>query len=1527
MVSAIGLTELELAGSIENLVLESDIPWTDHYFIAIYVAVVSLIGLLLHFSLSKPKNLTVLSETEGHVQKHGGKVIYACKIARLAGSVTLSCLAVFSLLSNRNNTVPGFNDVDGRQQLALTIIFIYASILSFISLTSVSWSQVLIRHVNGVLCTQMAIYCYRDVYPLATYTLHPLDQGEGPILWAKMSVLFVTSICIPLFVPRVYVPFDPEHPMTPNSEQVASLWSSYFFMFLDDVIYTAYKSRGKHLDYEKLPPLVDYCHAHNLRKRSFPEMDVFSGAKDRHIVWGMIKVYRFELSRALFYVLLLFPSEYLGAVGVNRLLSYMENPEDAFIRPWVWIILLFAGPALTVVTHESYVYYVSMITIENEAIITQLVFEHALRIRVKAEVSQNKAVSAPSTPSPGASGSSTPTANDAASVASSSTKKSEASPAKAVGTGNLIGKLNNLVTTDLANLSSSREILRVLVYVPIGVTTGVIFLYLILDWAAFVGLGVMILLFPIPGLVSKAIQKVRRAQLLKTDARVQRVTETMNVLRMVKMFGWESKLHEKIDETREEELEWVRKGRFLEIVNGSVNYILPAANMLAAYTVYTVVMGQRLTPAIVFSSSTIFSHMSRLIRRSLMLITSIITGKVSLDRINDFLHDTELLDAYTNPGSVDDVRTNEKDIGFRNATFAWSADETETASQFKLHIDSLLFRTGCINLIAGPTGSGKTSILLALLGEMHFIKTDSNSWFNLPRKGGIAYVAQEGWVLNETIKKNVLFGLPFDEERYKKVLHQCALEPDIALLEAGDETEVGERGLTLSGGQRARLTLARAIYSTAQIILLDDILAALDVHTSTHIVRKCLAGDLVENRTILLVTHNVAIAAPVAGYCIDIKAGRVWSQGTVSDVLASDSTLIKKVEQEEEILEKAEVEELDLPAKSPSAKASGKLIVAEEINTGHVSWKALKPYILGLIGAHPILIPLGYCSSVILSDIFLTLQTWYLGHWSMQYQDTPTEDVSVVYHLSIYAGIMALSLGWHWVDFWIYMSASIRASRVVHNQLVSAILGTTTRWLDITPVSRIIARCTQDITALDGMLPRLFINVCALTSVMMVEICAIVIVNPEFIFVITIVSAVGYFWGQVYMAAQLAIKREMSNAKSPILAHFGAAMAGLVSLRAYGAQNAFIEEAFVRTNKYIRAGRPFQNLICWISLRLDCLGGLFTALLATYMLYFRPRTAGTTGFSLAQASIFALQILWWVSSVNRFELAANSLERIQHFVEAEQEEKPTKAGEPPAYWPSSGSLRVENLGARYSPDGPKVLQNFSFEIKSGQRIGVVGRTGSGKSSLTLSLLRCIYTEGEVYLDGLPTHKMNLQSLRTKITIIPQMPELLAGSLRYNLDPFELYDDLTLNNSLRAAGLFSLQAESGEERITLDSKISAGGANLSIGERQILALARALVRGSKLLILDEATSAIDYKTDAIIQKSLRTELRDDVTVITIAHRLQTIMDADKILVLDAGRLIEFGTPKELLAIKNGKLRSLVDESVDKKVLHAMAEAKK
>ncbi|KAF7976801.1 hypothetical protein HWV62_5658 [Athelia sp. TMB] len=666
------------------------------------------------------------------------------------------------------------------------------------------------------------------------------------------------------------------------------------------------------------------------------------------------------------------------------------------------------------------------------------------------------------------------------------------------------------------------------------------------------------------------------------------------------------------------------------------------------------------------------------------------------------------------------------------------------------------------------------------------------------------------------------------------------------------------------------------------------------------------------------------MVGPIAQFVLSLGTdGRIVSQGTNSDELVYDNILAQEEEPEIEILAKAEtVIDPTIEKKKPD----GTLIVAEKVVEGRITWGTLIKFSLGIGGNHPFIFWAVYLGLKLIGAFADNFGTWWLGVWASQYETHHSSEVSVLYYMAMYiAGL-----------------------------LLEAVLGTSrndsTASLFCHPDDEHTMTSSQD-----GWIRHLKAGFLTLSN--LVKLALVVIISPIFIFPSVLVICLGLWCGNVYTKAGLSVKRAMNNSRSPIMAHFGAAVSGLVSIRAYGAESKSKIESMTRIDKYTRTARTFHNLACWIGLRIDFLSAALTAALATYFVYGNSASssASNAGFSLALAATFTRRILRWVQRLNDFEINSSSLERIQEFINIEQEEAPTQGGVPPAYWPAKGDLRVEGLSARYSKkfkltwesqDGPQVLHDISFHVKSGERIGigigfnsfssrtgltpvVVGRTGSGKSSLTLALLRLIITEGSVYYDGLPTHTLNLDALRSNITVIPQSPELLSGTLRQNLDPFDQCDDVTLNDALRAAGLFSLQDDMAEGRITLESQISGGGGNLSVGQRQILALARAMVRGSKLLILDEAenndmkaTSAIDYRTDSVIQTSLRKELGSDVTVITVAHRLQTIMDADRIMVLDAGRIAEFDSPAELLRNENGRLWELVNESKDKDVLLAM-----
>ncbi|KAJ4466287.1 P-loop containing nucleoside triphosphate hydrolase protein [Lentinula aciculospora] len=1404
----------------------------------------------------------------------------------------------------------------------------------------IRWRRNILRiHVNTILFVALLVYLIRDVYPLSTYTREPLDvsHGHATLLWAKVALLFLTAVVIPLTTPRMWTHSDSAttKSATPNPEQLACPLSLLLFSFLSPVVWKAY--RVSHLSVNNLPPLADNDHAGWLKRRWFPSLEKYSSAFGRSLIWTIAWIFRwvwFEMGVAM----IILAVGHLGSpVAVNGLLSYLETNSSSSsptyppneVRPFVWILLLFFSPLLVTFSMEWYLRIALQLNVQLDALITQLVFEHALRIRVKPDPSTN-----------------VPSSKTVNSNVSKGDKSRASKPkGRKSGVKSQASLINNLVTTDLSNIAELRNWVMILFQRPVEFVLSVLFLERILGWVSTsVGIGLMVLLAPIPAKIINAGRKLFLERMRKTDVRVEVFGDVMAVLRMVKLFGWETKMSRRIADARNEELRVLKKRRLFLMGSDLVNYIVPLLSVTGCFATYTVFLHQTLTPSRVFSSLVVFERLQQIVKFMFVNLNRYYTGSVSVGRIEEFLGGTELIDAFeereSTSLSLSETFMQAEIIGFSNATFSWTKEEVNSFSgevslpsrQFFLRIaDKVLFHQKCINLIVGPTGSGKTAMLLALLSEMHFIPTSTatsgpsgDSWYNLPRERGVAYAAQESWVLNETIRENILFHSPYEEDRYNKILYQCALEHDLSLFHAGDLTEVGEKGLTLSGGQKLRLTLARAVYSNAKVVLLDDVLAALDVHTSKWIVEKCFLGELMKDRTVILVTHNTALTLPIASFVVTMKDGQVFKQEVMhhafTTTISPPPATADLVEVGVDIKASGDGSKLGGPddqvegPQDPDSK--GKLIVDEEVQVGHVGWSAIMLYATGIGGKFPIIFFTTWLGSIVLSQLAVVCQTYYLGFWASQYEGMDPGEVNVALYVIrfLHPGIVILTVIINCCTTLNYVWGTTRASEYIHTRLVASILGSTMRWLDKTPVSRIITRSTQDINAVDVSITssfRDFVDVCIR---LLSRLGAVVLFSPIFLLPGFLLLVIGICIGSVYFKAQMSVKREMSIAKAPMLGHFGATISGLTSIRAYGAQEISILEMQTRTDRHSRIARIFNNLQRWMAVRINMLSAVFTSSLAWYLVYVLHQSASVTGFSLNMAELTIT-----VSGVFL------SLERIENYLTIEQEATPDVVGNPPAYWPASGDLRVEKLSARYSPDGPEVLHELSFHVRSGERIGVVGRTGSGKSSLTLSLLRCIYTSGDIFYDGLSINRVNLDALRSNITIIPQIPELISGSLRENLDPFEEHDDLMLNDALKSAGLQALQEDvAAKDRITLDTMISSGGNNFSLGQRQIIALARAIVRGSKLLILDEATSAIDYKTDGIIQSSLRNQLNVDVTLITIAHRLQTIMDADRIMVLDSGSIVEFDSPLALLEIPEGHLRALVDQSHDRDILVRIAQ---
>ncbi|KZO90151.1 P-loop containing nucleoside triphosphate hydrolase protein [Calocera viscosa TUFC12733] len=1443
-----------------------------------------------------------------HVQHKGGKLVYTFHVLRLLCATALAVLASarFLLDSNRvdDTGLTMAADCQLWRDMLGVISYSYAAVLCLAAIAvRQNITKVFTYNAGIVLLIQCCVFSWRNFWPLMIFGGVPADSRYLGLTWTEGGFLVFAGVIIPLVIPEPYVPVDPQRPSKPPPEQTASLAAINFFYFLEPFMYKSFFE--KNAQHEAIPVLADYDQSAILEMQGGKILDAWQrrqlGLKDRHLLYGLMEFFGGRVWLQVFIVIVNVIATFLGPIAINRLLQYLETGgKDALVRPWyvVWIVLIFVSRMLFSLGENGYLYAVNAMLVQAESLLLQLIFAQSMRMRISSPTSKD---SAP--PSSAASTTEQPDLDDG------EDKKCTA-----------VINVNTLIGADVPTILDAKEFVFFFLQLPLEVIASVWFLTTVLGWSAVIGMIFLVATVPLPGLFTKQMGDTQKIQMEKTGQRVKAITESLNILRMIKMFAWESMVRERVQDRRTEELRYTRRRRFLELIVGNLTVLLPMASMIITYGTYARSPNMFWETSIVFSSMSIFD----LLRMDLVAITgdlnSMINAKISLDRVDNFLRKSPLLDAY----DVDDATSSllphdDLDhgnvVGFHNASFAWDPKADGSNSRnFRLSFEGdIIFTWGGINLIIGPTGCGKTSVLMALLGEMHFQPTSPYGWYSLPRHGGIAYAVQESWVMNATIKDNILFGSAYEEDRYNSVLHQCALEPDLALFAAGDETEVGEKGITLSGGQKARITFARAIYSNAGILLLDDILSALDVHTSRWIVEKCLQGELVQGRTVILVTHALALVGPIANSITELDLnGRIKSHGPPARQLIDSAKRVQDDSNEERPQNGHEIH--DALDEKPDANVSdGKLIVEEERAQGRLKWAAMQFFLSAYGGAAfwILLVVIFFASE--LTDIMIT---WWLGVWTSAYEDLP-KGVPAAFYLAIFVAFSLSQTALSTVGSITYIYRSMRACRRVHEALMESVMSSTLRWIDTTPRGRIISRFTQDIREVDYNLSKWFRSFITRSILLLLKFSAVMVGSPVLLLPGLLVTFVAFGVGQVYLYVQMGVKRIRSNWKWPIYNHFSAAIAGLVSIRAYGAQEEFKLELFKRIDAYSGPARSFQNLHRWIGSRVDTLGAVFATGVATYLVYFKSEEeAGKTGLNMAIG--FSGMILWWLRTANNMEITSNSLERIRDYIEIDHETKPSEEGMPPAYWPTSGAIRVENMSAKYSDDGPLVLHGVTFEVKSGERIGIVGRTGSGKSTLALSLMRLIPTSGEVYFDGLPTSSLNLDSLRGNLTIIPQEPVLVSGTLRTNLDPFDQEDDAVLNDALRATRLL----DRGENNISLDTMVSDAGGNFSVGERQLIALARALIRNTRVLLLDEATASVDHETDNIIQESIRRELKG-ATLMTIAHRLRTIMDYDKIMVLDAGKLIEFDTPVALLDRKDSLFRSLVEESGDRDELKTIA----
>ncbi|KAI9504392.1 P-loop containing nucleoside triphosphate hydrolase protein [Coemansia spiralis] len=1083
------------------------------------------------------------------------------------------------------------------------------------------------------------------------------------------------------------------------------------------------------------------------------------------------------------------------------------------------------------------------------------------------------------------------------------------------------GRVANMLTSDLESVGHISSYLDEIYTLPIGFVLGSWYLYSLLGTPALIGLTITVIYYPLTKLMVKYLIKYQRRLMALDDERVTMITEMFQGIRAVKLFGWQSRFIKKVRDKRDEEISAYWTLMFLQLPVSFVRSLTTSLILVAILAIYTLGYGHTLTPDVVFPSITVFSMVSATFNGIPGLFRWMSGCYVSLTRIESFMVQSqvqELADRVATTGAQTPLVQDElvqADVNMKG---------------FTLSNITLRFPTGGLSVIVGPTGSGKSSLLSALIGEMTLTAGRvilptadtqcSGQYHEIVELSGqklvmtdIAYVAQEAWLRNATIRENILFGEPYQKDRYEEVLRVCALKPDLRILKAGDMTEIGERGVTLSGGQKQRVALARAVYSSRRILLIDDCLSAVDAHTGKHILNSCLLGQthLMIGRTRVLVTHHVG-CLPHCDFVAVIKDGCVAMSGSPEHIMRMGYNFSAELEKDTSHGHEGPPKTTD--AADADGSGSGMLVEDEEREQGYVRPEIWLDY-MRMCG------PWWYWATVVFFTFVGRFASIAQDYWVRLWMSSDTH--TVAYWLLTYVLVGMLNTAVRLAAMINENTGALRAGREYHERLFTRVMHATPRFFDKTPIGRVISRFSRDMRTIDdSIISYISVLLAQITQVGSVFVIISMVV-PRFILIAILMTIMYAMLAIYYLNATRELKRLDSISMAPLLSLFSELITGVESIRAFGAQNQYTMEAMRRVDLH---NRPYYLMWAanrWLCTRIEFSGCIVSFSTTVLILLGLDRIdAGLAGFVLMYAISFSDYMLWFIRNYSECEISMNAVERVNQYLVLEQEAA-AFVDDGPTGWPRSGSVEVDNLVVEYVPGSP-VLHNISFNVAHGEKIGVVGRTGAGKSTLSLAFLRFVEASGGcILVDGVDIAKVGLEELRRSITIIPQDPVLFNGTIKFNLDPFGEFPDELLWDALKRSHLTSAQIGI---FTSLDAEIKENGQNLSLGQRQLVALARALVRRSRLIIMDEATASVDFDTDDRIQRTIRGSEFANSTLFCIAHRLRTIIDYDRVLVLDKGKIVEFDTPWNLLQRDSGVFRSMCEKTGEFEYLFGMAKSK-
>ena len=1273
--------------------------------------------------------------------------------------------------------------------------------------------------------------------------IHPRSHLAQALMSANFALsTLLTLIMLTSRKGNKPVELEYEGDLEPSKEPLASLLSLATFSWVDAIVWTGYKKTYEITDVWNLIPkdkaeavLADYRQVKKTSILAFHLLKYFKRGLLIQAAWATISGLN-----------LFVPTLLLKAI-----LEYVEKPEDTPKNAaWFYVILLFVSGVVSALSGGQALWVGRKVCIRLRAIIIGEIYAKALRRRAAAagdkvlgqtenkddEDKKPSFVNKFKTLLRGKKNAERPKPD---------TKKE---PEEAANEQVTSGAIINLMAVDSFKVSEISAYLHFLwAEAPVQVILAVYLLYSILGFSSIAGIIIMMLLLPINLIISKQFAKMQKLILAATDARIHTTNEVLTNIRIIKYFAWEDRFLGLVDEKRRAELKNLRNRYIIWALAATIWGGAPMVITAFSFLVYTLVEKKDLVPSIAFTALSLFSLLRVPLDQLADMVAHVQESKVSVDRVEEYLNEAET-DKY-NQLETDEIDENGNPVlGFDEATFSWGDDFADDS--FKMIDLDLRFDVGQLNVIVGPTGSGKTSLLMALLGEMTKIdgevylpggrsREDMKNDLETGLTESVAYCAQQAWLVNGTIKDNILFASPYNARRYKDVIVACSLQRDLEILDAGDQTLVGEKGVTLSGGQKQRISLARALYCNARHVLLDDVLSAVDSHTSKWIFDKALMGPLMYNRTCILVTHNTSLCLPHAQFAVVLENGRVVAQGTARDVISSGqlsedlsktlpeskgaSTIPSRVPSDvggEEALGEnhshangngdgngaalSKVISKDIPGMNNAGdavppgetKATGSVkfgIIAmylksmgrwyywtlaatifasqqvaqvatnvwirqwanayahkREISAMDVHASSPLTHIQSNIGSSGSCLRTGSC--------LWGMPSFGGSHGTMSIQASGDNEVDAKYDLGVYVILAVLFMVITALREGVLFGGSLVASAHIHRRLMEAVMHAKFRFFDSTPLGQIMNRFSKDIELVDQEIAPVAVGVVHCLASIVTIVILISVITPAFLIAGVFITILYFLIGMFYINSSRDLKRLESVQRSPLYQQFGETLSGMTTIRAYGDERRFIRENMHKVNTHSRPFIYLWGANRWLAFRVDVTGALVSFIAGAFVILSVGKIdAGAAGLAMTYAVTFTENVLWFVRLYSMNEQNMNGVERVKEYFDVDQEaDHIIPDNRPAANWPSKGGVEFIGYSTRYRDDFDFVLKQITFKILPGEKVGVVGRTGAGKSSLALALFRALEAEqGKILIDDVDIGLIGLQDLRENIVMVPQ----------------------------------------------------------------------------------------------------------------------------------------------------------------------------